>query len=207
MATPRSRRVSAPPHMNRRLLLRALTAMGMLLPSRAYAQAGLRSNVPTIPLSAVKPSSLTVAVTSGSTLAIASLIDNAVNTFPAPVRIATTWDLQTATQVRLVAYFTAPAQALANGTSLIPTSRVNGRVLTAPVQPRQPVTWTAFTQNGTRGIGQAGGSLRLFYFAITPANRKSAWTIDLELQLDLVGLAPLTPGTYAGTLNLRAVTI
>ena len=34
---------------------------------------------------------------------------------------------------------------------------------------------------------------------------RSTQTIDLELQLDLVGRV-LTPGAYSGTLNIRAVT-
>jgi hypothetical protein len=68
-----------------------------------------------------------------------------------------------------------------------------------------PVGFTAFTQNAVGGIGTAGGSLRLFSQAITGINKNSSRTDNLNLQLDLTGMA-LAPGTYTGTLNIRAVT-
>ena len=54
-------------------------------------------------------------------------------------------------------------------------------------------------------VGTASASLTLFSETITGVNKKSSRTIDLDLQLDLTGQTT-TPGTYTGTLNLRAVT-
>lgn len=156
-----------------------------------------------ISLAATAPSALSVAVTSGAVQTIAGLADNAVNNFPSPVVIQTTWDVkpgQTNT-VQLVAYFTVPAQALVGGTTQIPSSRILGRMTTG-----LPVAFTAITQNGVGAVGTAGGSLRLFSVNISGANKNSARTDNLDLQLNLVGLPPLPAGSYTGVLNLRAVT-
>ena len=171
----------------------------------AAAQAGLTSNVDNVSLSAVKSSSLTVTVNSGNTQSIASITDNAVNNFPSAVNITTAWDINpTAASVTLVGYFSSATAALTNGTFNIPTSLVKGQVTTAGA-PGAPTSFTAFTQNAVGGAGTAGASLTLFTETITGANKKSNRTIDLALQLDLTGQTT-TPGTYTGTLNLRAVT-
>jgi len=68
-----------------------------------------------------------------------------------------------------------------------------------------PAAFTAFTNNAVGGVGTAGGSLTLLAEAITGANKSASRTFDLALQLDLTGQTT-TPGTYTGTLNLRAVT-
>ena len=127
--------------------------------------------------------------------------NNALNNFPTPVVITTQWNVnpgQTNT-VNLMAYFTTPAQALV-GPSAIASSRLRGRMATG-----LPVAFTAFTQNAVGGIGAAGGSLRLFSESITGSNKSGSRTDNLELQLDLTGVT-LDPGTYSGTLNIRAVT-
>lgn len=171
----------------------------------ASAQAGLTSNIENVSLSAIKSTSLTVTVNSGGTQSIPSIADNAVNTFPSAVNITTSWDINpSAASVTLVGYFSSAAAALSNGTFTIPTSQVKGRVTTAGA-PNAPTSFTAFTQNAVGGVGTASGSLTLFSETITGANKKSNRTIDLELQLDLTGQTT-TPGTYTGTLNLRAVT-
>ena len=173
--------------------------------SKAYAQAGLTSNIETVSLSASKSTSLTVTVNSGASQTIASITDNAVNNFPSAVNITTAWDINpTAASVTLVGYFSSSAAALSNGTFNIPTSQVKGRVQTAGA-PNAPTSFTAFTQNAVATVGTASGSLTLFSETISGANKKSTRTIDLELQLDLTGQTT-TPGTYTGTLNLRAVT-
>jgi len=102
--------------------------------------------------------------------------------------------------VNLMAYFSTPAQALVGGAIQIPSSRVRARMTTG-----LPVAFTPFTQNAVGGIGTAGGSLRLFSQNITGINKNSSRTDNLDLQLDLVGTT-LLPGTYTGTLNIRAVT-
>jgi hypothetical protein len=173
--------------------------------AKASAQAGLTSNTENVSLSAVKSSSLTVTVNSGGSQSIASITDGTTNDFPSSVNITTAWDINpTAASVTLVGYFATPASALTNGTFNIASSLVKGKVTTAGA-PGAPTSFTAFTNNAVGGVGAAGGSLTLFSETITGANKKSNRTIDLSLQLDLTGQTT-TPGTYTGTLNLRAVT-
>jgi hypothetical protein len=187
-----------------RILPAALAAFAMVS-AKASAQAGLTSNVGSVSLSAVKATSLTVAVNSGGTQSIASITDNATNNFPSAVNITTSWDINpSAASVSLVGYFASAAAALTNGSATIATTQMKGRVTTAST-PGAPASFTAFTQSGVGTVGTASGSLTLFTETITAANKKSSRTIDLELQLDLTGQTT-TPGTYTGTLNLRAVT-
>jgi hypothetical protein len=169
----------------------------------AHAQSGKVSAARVISLAATKTSKLTVAVTSGAAQSIPSLTDNAINSFPSPVVIATSWDVnpgQTNT-MNLMAFFTTPTQALVGPGTQIPSSRVLGRMTTG-----LPVAFTAITQNAVGGIGTAGGSLRLYSLNISGANKKSSRTDNLDLQLNLVGFPTLPPGLYSGTLNLRVVT-
>jgi len=176
-----------------------------IVAAKASAQAGLMSNVENVSLSAIKSSSLTVTVNAGATQSIASMSDNSVNNFPSSVNITTAWDINpTAASVTLVGYFATPASALTTGSADIASSLVKGKVTTAGA-PGAPTTFTAFTQNAVGGVGTAGGSLTLFTETITGANKKSNRTIDLALQIDLTGQTAI-PGTYTGTLNLRAVT-
>ena len=191
--------------MSRLRTLPVAVASLVIFAASASAQAGLMSNVATVSLSAVKATSLTVAVNSGATQSIAAITDNATNNFSSAVNITTSWDINpSAASVSLVGYFSSATAALTNGSFNIPTSSVKGRVTTASV-PGAPAAFTAFTQSAVGGVGTAGGSLTLFTETITGVNNKSTRTIDLELQLDLTGQTT-TPGTYTGTLNLRAVT-
>jgi hypothetical protein len=172
---------------------------------QAAAQVGTLSNAQVISLAAAKTSRLSVAVTSGATQTLPSLVDNAANDFPSPVVIQTQWDLnpgQTGS-VRVIAWFATPAQALYDASSgnPIPSSRMRGRVATGV-----PVAFTPFTQNPVGGIGAAGGSLQLLNVNVTGANKTTTRSDNLQLQLDLTGAPVLPPGTYAGTLNIQAVT-
>ena len=104
-------------------------ALCVMLTSRARELSG---QAQIISLAAVSPSNLSVLVTSGAVQTIPAVVDNALNTFPTPVVIQTTWSVnpgQTNT-VDLVAYFSTPAQALVGGTTQIPSSRVQGRMAT-----------------------------------------------------------------------------
>ena len=177
-----------------------LLALSVFLALRAPE---LSAQTQIISLAAAAPSTLTLAVTSGGVQTIAGVADNAVTTFPSPVVIQTAWNLnpgQTNT-VNLVAYFSLPAQAMVGGSTLIPSSRVLGRMTTG-----LPTTFTAITQNGIGGVGSAGGSLHLFAVTIDGTNKNASRTDNLDLQLNLVGFPPLPAGVYAGVLNLRAVT-
>ena len=178
----------------------SLLALSVILALRASE---LPAQVRIISLAAAAPGDLSVSVTSGAVQTIAGVADNAVNNFPAPVVIQTTWNVnpgQTNT-VNLVAYFSVPAQALVGGSIQSPSSRVLGRMTTG-----LPVTFTALTQNAVGGVGSAGGSLRLFSVNISGSNKTAARTDNLDLQLNLVGFATLPAGIFAGVLNLRAVT-
>ena len=168
----------------------------------AAAQAGVLSGVQGVAIDVQRPAAITVAVLSGASQSIPSIVQGAVHFFPSPVSIRTAWDLHPSTgSLSLLAYFATPAQALANGTSYLASSTLKGRVPTG-----LPTTYTPFTQNGVGAAGTAAGSLRLFAVNITGVNKRAARTDNLELQLDLTGVSSLTAGTYAGTLNLRAVT-
>jgi hypothetical protein len=176
-----------------------LLALSVILTFRARE---LSAQAQVISLAAIAPSVLTVAVTSGAVQTIGNVTDNAVNTFPSPVGIQTSWDVnpgQTAT-VRLIAYFSVPAQALA-GPTQIPSSRVLGRMTTGI-----PTTFTALTQNAVGGVGTAGGSLQLFSVNIVGANKSATRNDNLDLQLNLVGFPTLPAGAYVGVLNIQAVT-
>jgi hypothetical protein len=184
----------------RLLLSIALVATGG---ERAAAQAGSVSTARIVTLSAIRAGTLTVGVTSGMVQNLPNVVDGTTNNFPSPVVVATQWNLnpgQTVT-VNLMAYFSVPSQALINGAVAIPSSRIRGRMTTG-----LPVTFTAINQNAVGGIGTAGGSLQLFSQIVTGINKNSSRTDNLDLQLDLVGFPTLAPGTYSGTLNLRAVT-
>ena len=185
--------------------LPAVVAALTIVAAKASAQAGLLSNIATVSLSAVKSPSLTVTVNSGGTQNISSITDGTTNDFPSSVNITTAWDVNpSAASVSLVGYFATPTAALTNGTFNIASSSVKGKVTTAGA-PGAPATFTAFTNNAVGAAGTAGGSLTLFTETITGTNKSSSRTIDLALQLDLTGQTT-TPGTYTGTLNLRAVT-
>ena len=176
-----------------------------IVTAKASAQAGLMSNTENVSLSAVKSSSLTVTVNSGGSQSIAAITDGTTNDFPSSVNITTAWDINpSAASVTLVGYFASAAAAMTNGTFNIASSLMKGKVTTAGA-PGAPTSFTAFTNGAVGGVGTAGASLTLFSETITAANKKSNRTIDLSLQLDLTGQTT-TPGTYTGTLNLRAVT-
>ena len=82
---------------------------------------------------------------------------------------------------------------------------MKGKVTTVGA-PGAPAAFTAFTSNAVGGVGTAGGSLTLFTETDHRGEQgRPSRTIDLALQLDLTGQTT-TPGTYSGTLNLRAVT-
>jgi len=188
--------------------LRALPAVVTALTivtAKASAQAGLTSNIATVSLSAAKSPSLTVTVNSGNAQNINSITDGTTNDFPSAVNITTAWDVNpSAASVTLVGYFATPSAALTNGTFNIASSSVKGKVTTAGISGA-PAAFTAFTNNAVGGVGVAGGSLTLLAETITGVNKSASRTFDLALQLDLTSQTT-TPGTYTGTLNLRAVT-
>ena len=180
-------------------------ASSALLSGVAKPQAKVLSTVSSLPTTAAAlAGSVSVSIGSGAIQSLSGVRDNAPNPFPSAVNIALTWDLHPSTgSVQVLGYFASPTEAMTSGSVSIPSSWIQGRVLTAGVQGA-PTTYTAFTQNGTGGVGTAGGSLLLFSQPVLGYSRTGTVTVDLQLQLDLTGRV-LTPGTYSGTLNIRAV--
>ena len=146
--------------------------------------------------------SLSVMINSGATQTLTSLVNNRTNTFPTPVNITTQWQLSTLlSTVDLVAYFATPSAALTSGANSLPSSRLNGRMVSGGVPEFRP-----FSQQPVVGAGTPGGTLHLFRQTIIAlVNGQGSRTDDLELQLDLRGVPRLASGTYRGTLTLRAV--
>lgn len=177
----------------------------VLLNGGARAQGGIQSTVSAMPGTPPTTSSISVAVNAGSVQSLANVTDNVVNNFPSPVTITLTWELHPSTaNVQVIGYFATPTAAMTSGPVSIPAAWIKGRVLT-PGVTGAPTSFTAFTQNAAGGVGSMGGSLPLMTQSILGYSKTGSRTIDLELQLDLVGRA-LTPGKYTGTLNIRAVT-
>ena len=195
--------------MNRfaRATMLAGMALGIsMIPGRAaHAQVGTGANLGAVGLAASANPTLEVLIQSGATQAIAAVTDGVANAFPAPVQIVTQWNLKPgqASAIALVAYFTNPAQAMVSGANAIPSSWIMGRVATGT-----PTAFTAFTQNavvaGASTVGTAGGSLLLYTQPINGQTKQGTRTDNLNLQLDLTGRR-LLPGTYTGTLHIRAV--
>lgn len=176
-------------------VLAGSSALVFLGTSVAQGQVGLTSNVATVALTATKNATLTVSPAT-STATLASITDNSnANNFTA-VSLTTAWNLTAGSSVRLIGWFATPAQALANGTDFIPSSRIEGRVGAAAYAP--------FSGGAVGGVGVAGGSLQLFSQAVGAGSYFGSRTDQLDLRLDLTGMTTLA-GDYTGTLNLQAV--
>jgi hypothetical protein len=174
--------------------LLAATALFLFGATNARAQVGLTSNVATVALTATKAATLSV-TPAASVATLASITDGSnVNNFT-PVSLTTAWNLSAGASVRLIGWFGTPAQALANGTDFIPSSKVEGRVGATPFAP--------FTGAPVGAVGVAGGSLQLFNQSIASA-LSGARTDQLDLRLDLTGTTTMA-GDYTGTLNLQAI--
>ncbi|HET6680249.1 MAG TPA: hypothetical protein VFG84_03560 [Gemmatimonadaceae bacterium] len=178
-----------------------LAVAALVLGAGEVSAQALQSNIATVSINASKVASLSIVVNSGAAQT-ATLVDNSIVSFTTPVNVSTSWDVNPGltASVTLVGYFSNPTQALANGTDYIASSLIKGRMATGT-----PTSFTAFTGGAVGGIGVAAGTLTLFSEAITGANQTKTRTDDLDLQIDLTGQT-VTAGTYAGTLNLRAVT-
>lgn len=146
--------------------------------------------------------SLSLRINSGASQFLAAITDNALNPFPSPVSITTQWELTNiVSRIDLVGYFSSPTAALSAVGSAIPSSRVEGRMPTG-----RPTSYRPFADAAVAGVGVPGASLHLFrQWIIAPFNGIGQRTDQLFLQLDLRGVPQLAPGTYTGTLTLRAI--
>ena len=171
------------------------TALLLVASSSAQAQVGLTSNAATVALTATKNATLTVS-TNASTATLASITDNSTANNFSPVSLTTAWNLTAGSSVRLIGWFATPTQALANGTDLIPSSKVEGRVGATAYAP--------FSSAAVGGVGVAGGSLQLFSQPVAAGSYLGSRTDQLDLRLNLTGTTTVA-GDYTGTLNLQAV--
>jgi hypothetical protein len=181
------------------LVKRALigaTAVALAGATSAQAQVGLTSNGPvTVQLNATRSTSITLS-TDVATASLASITDNSTANNFSGVNVSTSWALTSGTTLDLVGWFSTPAQALANGTNFIPSSRVEGRVGVNP--------YTAFTNAAVGTVGQAGGSLTLYSQSVTGANVSGLRSDPLDIRLNLTSFSTIA-GSYTGTLNLQAI--
>src|SRR4051812_27588821 len=181
-------------HALSRKALTGVTALLLFGASSARAQA-LTSNLATVALTATKAATLTVS-TDVATATLASITDNSnANNF-SQVNLTTAWNLTAGSSVRLIGYFSTPAQALANGSNFIPSSKVQGRV--------GATAYAAFTSGAVGGVGVAGGSLQLFSQAVAAGSFLGTRNDVLDLRLDLTGTTTVA-GDYTGLLNIQAV--
>lgn len=180
------------------LLKKALTCVAALLlvgTHTAFAQVGLTSNVAPIVLTATKAATLTVSP-NVSAATLASITDNSTANDFTPVSLTTAWNLTAGSSVRLIGWFATPAQALANGTDFIPSSKVEGRVGATAYAP--------FSAAAVGGVGVGGGSLQLFSQSVGAGSFFGSRTDQLDLRLNLTGTSTFA-GDYTGTLNLQAI--
>jgi hypothetical protein len=182
-------------HSRLKKALLGATALLLIGAGNARAQVGLTSNLATVALTATKAATLSV-TPAASVATLASITDGSnANNFTA-VSLTTAWNLNAGSTVRLVGWFGTPAQALANGTDFIPSSKVEGRVGATAYAP--------FTGAPVGAVGVAGGSLQLFSQGVAAANYFGTRTDQLDLRLDLTGTTTMA-GDYTGTLNLQAI--
>jgi hypothetical protein len=173
----------------------SVAALFLISASPLAAQVGLVSNAATVSLTATKAATLSVTPSVG-TATLAVITDNSNANDFTPVGVTTAWNLSAGSSVRLVGWFATPAQALANGTDFIPSSKVEGRVGATAYAP--------FTGNAVGGLGVAGGSLELFSEGVGAGSYFGSRVDQLDLRLDLTGTTTMA-GDYTGTLNLQAI--
>jgi len=174
-------------HVLSRSALIAAALIAVVAADQAQAQVGLTSNTATVNLTATKLSTLTVSPAS-SNATLASITDNSTaNNFSA-VSITTDWNLTTGTSVNLVGWFATPAQALANGTNFIPSSKVEGRVGAAAFAP--------FSGAALGGVGVAAGSQTLFSEPVAAALLGTRTDqLDLRLKARCLNLSAWAVGS------------
>ncbi len=180
-----------------RALSLALGVLALLL-AAPFAGAQLLSGLSGVTLNATTVTSLSIAITSGTSMNF-TLLQGALANGSTAAAITTSWNVnpgQTGT-VRLYGYFSTPATALAGPTYNIASAFVEGRVTTG-----LPVTYTPFTQ--TNPVGPAGGSLLLFSETITGVNKNKTRTDNLDVRVNLTTSPVVPTGAYTGTLRIQA---
>jgi len=177
-----------------------------LLAAPLVAQIGLASGSQSVQLLATKRGSVGITLPAGTAATLPGELVAGPNDF-APLPVVTSWNLDPSrtASVRLVAFFDAPARALATELGAIPASSVFGRVPTGGPKSFAPFTGGQVVAGGGM-LGVAGATLVLFAQPISGGNAVGTRTDELQVRIDLSGMPDLPPGTYTGTLNLVATT-
>lgn len=183
-----------------RARVRAITLVAALtvLPSMAGAQ--VSSSLQQVALGAIKGQSVTLGAPSPSSQGT-NIVDAGISEYPQAVTLTVAWDVtsSSSTTVKLVGYFPSPTQALAFGTSYIPSSAIEAST-------DGGTTWLPFTSSAVGGIGSAGGSLTLYTSAPTQgSNSNSSASVSFKLRLNLTAGPATLAGIYSGTLYLMAI--
>lgn len=178
----------------------AAALLAFTVGSASIAGAQVASSLQTINLNAVKGQTVTLSAPNPALQSL-TIVDDAFNPYSTPFSITVTWDVDNSmtTTVNLVGYFATPAEALVNGTSVIPSSRVETSV-------DGGTTWLPVTASAVSGVGTAGGSVLLYTSPVTSgANRSGTHSATFLVRLNLVGAPRTSSGIYSGTLNLMAI--
>lgn len=178
----------------------AATVVVLTALAASTAGAQVSSNLQSINLNAVKGQSVTLSAPSPGTQTL-NIVDDAINQYSAPFAVTVGWDVNnsTTTTVKVVGYFATPAQALANGTNYIASSRIE-------TSGDAGTTWVPATAGAVGGVGTTGGSVVLYTSPVTQgANKGGTHPMTFLVRLNLVGAPSVTSGTYSGTLNLIAI--
>lgn len=188
--------------------LRAVPWLMAALPvgPAAHAQTGLTSALQSVAITATKVASVGITLPAGGSLSLPGSLSSGINDF-SPFPFTTSWSVDPAqtARVSVVAYFDAPARALSSSGAAIPTSAILGRVPGGNSRSFAPFTQSSVTTGGAT-VGATGGSLVLVSEPIGAANAIGERTDQLLMRIDLTGSPALPAGTYAGTLNLVAIT-
>ena len=187
-----ARRFSCRASSHKSLGISVLLVTAVLILPVPASRAQINSSVGGVNLNAVVNPSLAINVS--PTLVNFQLVPNGVANGDASLNIITAWVLRpNVGDVRLYAYFSAPASALSDGFgNNIPSARVRGSVNGGGYSP--------FTGSGPFA---AGSGLLVFTERVLGNNRNKTRVDTLNLQIDITGMT-LPAGTYTGVLRLQA---
>ena len=177
-----------------------MVSLGVAYLVAAPVSAQVMSSLQAVTLNAQKGQSVTLGAPSPSTQGL-TIVDGAITNWATPISITFSWDVTSsdATTVKLVGYFSTPAQALAFNSSYIPSSSSEASI-------DDGVTWAPVTSNAVGGVGTAGGSIQLYQSAPTSGTNKTGTaTITFRMRLNLTAGPSTVAGIYAGTFNLMAI--
>lgn len=170
----------------------------MVRPAPVSAQ--VSSSLQQVTLGAVKGQTVTLTAPSPSSQSL-SLVDGQIVEWPSPITLTVGWDVTNSptTTVKLVGYFPTPSQALAFGTSYIPSSSIEASM-------DNGANWVPVTSGAVGGVGSTGGSVVLYTSAPTDgANKQGTQAVTFRLRLNLTGGPTTVAGVYSGTFNLMAI--